>query len=124
MSKPNKSLEAQRGDDKIIYHEGNLPTPENVERYEAVLPGTMERLLSIAEKEQQHRHETEKLIILNESKLQTRAQLIALFVCIASFGMGAILILKGQSIEGLTALLVTLASFIGPYIYTQSKKNN
>ena len=35
---------------------GPLPPPEDFERYEAVLPGSTNRILTMAEKEQDHRH--------------------------------------------------------------------
>ena len=36
----------------VSIHSGTLPSPETVERYEVVMPGTFDRILTMAEKEQ------------------------------------------------------------------------
>ena len=41
----------------LTVHEGPLPSPETVERYERVLPGAFDRILTMAEKEQQNTFE-------------------------------------------------------------------
>jgi uncharacterized membrane protein len=38
----------------LTLHAGPLPPPETVERYELVLPGAFDRILTMAEKEQQN----------------------------------------------------------------------
>lgn len=47
-------------------YRGPLPTPESFEHYEAVLPGSAERILAMAEKEQNHRHSSEDRVISYE----------------------------------------------------------
>lgn len=60
---PNKS--------RIEFHEitvqGNLPSPEDLEKYERVLPGAAERLLTLVENEQKFRHEQTLKALENES---------------------------------------------------------
>jgi len=41
----------------LTLHQGPLPSPETVERYEMVLPGAFDRILTMAEKEQQSKFE-------------------------------------------------------------------
>jgi len=43
----------------IEHHIGPLPSGAEFERYDRVLPGTAERLVVLAEKETQHRHQFE-----------------------------------------------------------------
>jgi uncharacterized membrane protein len=122
MSKQNnKTLAMQKGDTKLIYQEGHLPTPDSVERYEKVLPGTLERLLQLSEKEQAHRHAAENKIIDGEHSARTRAQVIAFIFGLAFIFMAGFLIFKDKPLEGLAALITTLAAFMGPYIYSQVK---
>ena len=51
-------------------HQGPLPAPEDLTRYEDLLPGAAERIFRMAEIEQQHRHEQENKAI--SSELTTR----------------------------------------------------
>jgi uncharacterized membrane protein len=41
----------------LTLHAGPLPPPETVERYEFVLPGSFDRILTMAEREQQNKFE-------------------------------------------------------------------
>jgi uncharacterized membrane protein len=41
-------------------YRGPLPPPEHLEGYEKILPGAADRILSMAEKEQSHRHRWER----------------------------------------------------------------
>lgn len=43
------------------FYQGQLPPPEMMEHYQAIIPNLPERIVTMAEKEQSHRH-------LNESK--------------------------------------------------------
>jgi len=40
-------------------HQGPLPAPEDLQRYNDLLPGAAERIIKMAEAEQMHRHEQE-----------------------------------------------------------------
>ena len=41
----------------VSIHPGSLPSPEAVERYELVMSGAFDRILTMAEQEQQSKHE-------------------------------------------------------------------
>ena len=45
---------------------GPLPPPAALQRYDEVLPGAAERILAMAETEQQHRMEQEKAFVAQE----------------------------------------------------------
>lgn len=47
-------------------HSGPLPAPDTYGHYEQVLPGSAERILAMAEKEQDHRHRSEGRVIFHE----------------------------------------------------------
>lgn len=56
------------------YHGGveifrSLPRPEDLIRYNNAVPGATERIITMAEKEMEHRHETENRLIKNRIKL-------------------------------------------------------
>jgi uncharacterized membrane protein len=47
----------------LTLHEGLLPSPETVSQYELVLPGAFDRILTMAEKEQQNSFEHNRKIL-------------------------------------------------------------
>ena len=51
-------------------HTGPLPTPEDLQQYDLILPGAAERIINMAEIEQQHRHDLERKATTSE--LETR----------------------------------------------------
>lgn len=51
---------------QVSHHQGPLPAPEDLQRYNELLPGAAERIIKMAEAEQQHRHEQERRAIASE----------------------------------------------------------
>jgi len=47
-------------------HSGPLPSPEILRAYNEVIPGSAERILSMAESEQAHAHDMDKIVITKE----------------------------------------------------------
>lgn len=66
MSNSNRSLsnkKANNGNQSVeitTAFQGPLPSPEVLDGFEKVLPGSAERIMCMAEKEQEARHKTEK----------------------------------------------------------------
>ncbi len=65
---------------------GPLPSPEDFERYEKVLPGSMDRVLTVMEKQTDHRMETEKKELEARLRQTTRGQIIGASV-VTLFGV-------------------------------------
>lgn len=47
-------------------HEGPLPDPESLSQYESISPGFANRIMTMAEDEQKHRHDAENSVIVNQ----------------------------------------------------------
>ncbi|MDP1633348.1 MAG: DUF2335 domain-containing protein [Gallionellaceae bacterium] len=117
-------------------HHGPLPAPEDLQRYDELLPGAAERIIAMAEMEQRHRHEQEKKAIASElatrETLQTtemsridgvmrsdkRGQYLGAFVSILAIS-GAIYIAESQpwvagALVGLPILGIVKALRNGP----------
>jgi uncharacterized membrane protein len=62
---------------------GPLPPSGGFAKYEQVVPGAAERILTLAEKETHHRHRAEDSLL----KLSGRGQIFALIVSILSLGV-------------------------------------
>ena len=76
---------------------GPLPPPEYLAQYKSILPDAPERIMIMAEKEQQHRHDVENTMVKEGMKQKKTGQilgfLLALLFGAASFVLGV----KGQT---------------------------
>lgn len=61
-------------------YSGPLPPPEALAKYDQVVPGAAERILQMAEKEMQHRHENEKHL----AKSVTRTAIVSIIFAFLS----------------------------------------
>ena len=59
---------------------GPIPPPEVIKGYESVIPGSAERLLRMAEKEQQHRIEIDNQLAKGYMALNVRGQILGFFI--------------------------------------------
>lgn len=106
---------------------GPLPAPSDFGEYEVVHPGTAERLLAMAEKEQEHRHalevgdaaherEQEKRGLTLGARLTGAGMVSALVALLAVLGAGLILVLNGHELSGYTALVTATVAIITVFI--------
>ncbi len=79
-----------------------LPSPEDLERYQKLLPDAPERLLASGEREQAHRHDIERrLAALDEVGMpkfyagQRRGHIISVLLGVGYEGIMGIAVLKG-----------------------------
>jgi len=120
----------QVGVQRTIAHfsSGPLPPPDDLQRYNAILPGAAERILAMAEKQLEARllietEESASLRKMNEhdtieaNNQITHGQWFAFLICITIIGGGIWLISLDKSVWGagtiLTAVTLLAATFIG-----------
>ena len=109
---------------------GPIPPPGDIERYEAVLPGATDRILTMAEKAQSHRHdrammslETEKMVASEDSKRSYLGVVSALLISLICIGGGLYLIFAGQAWAGIALVGFDLAGLVAVFIYgTNSRR--
>ncbi len=102
---------------------GPLPHPEAFRSYDETLSGAADRILKMAEKQQSHRHAQERRemeLKENDFEILTRGQWMGfVFGTLALIG-AVLLVIVGRPVEGLTAMLLPVATIIG--IFTMSKR--
>ena len=105
---------------------GPLPHPELFEGYERTLPGAANRIMTMSEKEQEHRHQIEIGILKQKCKKQNRGQLygcgLAVFFAVVAFALA----LMGHEIIasvifGTTIIAVLIIYVLG--VVPNMKKN-
>lgn len=103
---------------------GPLPHPEILAKYNEITPGFAERIISMAEKEQNHQHECDKILISEDTKLPKRGQWFGLFSIIIIGGIAITLAyLKSHTAAGIFGG-VSLVGIIGAFmnVFKNGKK--
>lgn len=97
-------------------HSGPLPSPETFQGYENVLPGAAERIITMAEKQQDHRMGLESKH-LNEQLFQSKlGQIFGLVISIVAIGAGTHLTMNGHDTVGGILLGTTLISLVTVFV--------
>jgi len=71
--------------------QGPLPPPQQLERFNEIVPGAADRLIRMAEKQQDHRIETEKLVIKSQLTQSGRGQIFGLVIGLSGMALAAFL---------------------------------
>ncbi len=96
---------------------GPLPPPDILRQYDAVIPGAAERILKMAEEQDQHRRRLESAAIA-AGHSDARLGLILGFIIVFGFiGVATYAISKGASLVGLSMVIADLAALLGAYVY-------
>jgi len=100
----------------IKSHVGPLPSPECLQEYNSVLPGLAERIVSMAEKQSNHRIKIEEIVIQSNVKESRLGQTYGLLIGLAGMAVTLTLALSGHdsvaSIIGSSTLVSLVAVFV------------
>lgn len=101
---------------------GPIPPPQLLAEYNKVIPNAAERILTMAESQQNHRQYMEKSVIDADSRQSDRGLILG-FVVVMVLGIGGIiLIANGHSVEGLAGVLLPISTLAGVFIYAQRSR--
>ena len=120
MSPEEKRAEAILAAVEISRFSGPLPHPEDLAKYEQVLPGAADRIIRMAEQQAAHRQNLEKAVIFANVTIQKWGLGSAFVLAMTAIGGGIWLTAKGMSGAGLTAIISALAALVGVFIYGKS----
>lgn len=100
---------------------GPLPRPEDLEEYDNIVPGAAERILQMAEKEMQHRHEEDSKLSKNVITTTYLSILVAfLCVIIISF-LSFYAMYVGSPAVGGTIAVGAIATVAGVFLAKKKK---
>lgn len=102
--------------------EGPLPPPEILIRYNDAVPDAAERILRMAERNQEHRQRLEAVVIPAKVRSESRGQLIGLTLALAVIGCGTYVIAIGASGYGFAMILSDLAALVSVFVYVDYRK--
>jgi uncharacterized membrane protein len=126
IKKPNQSPVSQQQQPRepeakqhIIHqkgYSGPIPDPGSLDRYNQIVPGAAERIISMAESEAKHRHTIETMAIASDVDQRKRGQwfgfvigTIALLASIYAIFKGqekAAMVIGGTTVVGLVSVFV------------------
>lgn len=96
---------------------GPLPPAEQFRAYEEVLPGSADRLLAMAERQQAHRMNLEQTAV-NEASDRSRWGLrLGFIIAVLVIGVGAAAIFTGHPTAGLAVIIAQAAVLAGVFVY-------
>lgn len=87
-------------ENKITSHSGPLPQPEDLKKYAQIIPNGADRIMMMAEKQQQHRMELEKKAVGEQLKQSKRGQVFGLLIGLTAIAGGVVCILTGHEWSG------------------------
>ena len=129
MSNKKNSLKATVAHREVTQWQGPLPPPESLERYNDILPNAAERIMAMAEKEMEHRHKKEYIILeqdeaytLKRWKLSIISTILGfLSVIILSFLVGYAIHIGADNVALGTAI-GAIAAVAGLFTYSKLKQ--
>jgi uncharacterized membrane protein len=104
---------------RLSFHNGPLPSPEQIERYEQVLPGAAEIIFRNFESQVEHRQNLEKKVIEANVRAQAIAPFLGTFLAaLVIVGGFWVVIAKGDA-TGYAAILGAGAGLVGTALYVR-----
>ncbi len=116
--RPERKQEAERVIGMMMqkFHQGPLPAPEDLAHYEQICPGSAERIIAMAERNQIHRHELEAESLKCEYRLQSRGQWLAISALAAMLLLIGFTFWLGQPIAGSILGGGVLVAIVGMFL--------
>ncbi|MCB1310260.1 MAG: DUF2335 domain-containing protein [Leptospiraceae bacterium] len=108
-------------------YSGPLPAPDDLLKYDQIVPGAAERLIQMAERQMEHRHKLELIVVSGGSKRAWVGLFFAFLLGLSGILGGIYLISEGKDISGLATVISSAAALIGVFIYgkrSESKQRN
>ena len=82
---------------RASYFSGPLPDPETLKKYEEAMPGTVDRIIKMAEEQAKHRQEIEKAEVNTESRDSMLGILSALFMGLGILVAGTLIAILAKN---------------------------
>ena len=123
MLRPEKAQEARVVLTRAIskFHSGPIPSAEELEHLEQILPGAADRCFRMAEKEQDHRHFCDRDIILKEFSFRARGQWFALATVIFLLSAVTYLAFLGDTVSAAALGTATLVGLVTAWTASKYK---
>lgn len=85
---------------KQSLHSGPIPSPDSLGKYNSIIPNGADRIMKMAERQQEHRMKIEDKVITSQSKQSILGQIFGLFIGVLGIAGGVILGIYGNPYVG------------------------
>jgi uncharacterized membrane protein len=100
-----------------LMYSGPLPQPADLEKYNAIVPGAAERILTMAEHQAVHRQELEKKVVYSGSRDSLLGLIFGFVIAIGTVGSGVYYVLNGHDVSGTIVSGTGLCGLVGVFVY-------
>ena len=101
---------------------GPLPPQDVLKRYNDVLPGAAERILTMAEDQGSHRRGLENRVIDNDISSSKRGSWFAFIIGITAVVGSIVLLAMDKNIAGFVTLITALGTLLGVFIHASRQR--
>jgi len=102
---------------------GPLPSPSILSGYEDILPGSADRIITMAEEQISHRQSLEQSVIRSNIHNEKTGMWLAFLLTLLLMLFGAYLILNDKNTVGYFAVFGPIIFHAGNYIYNKRKES-
>lgn len=95
---------------------GPLPPAEQIRAYEEVLPGSADRILAMAERQQEHRQNLERVTVNEATNRSWWGLRLGFVIALVVIGVGAGAIFTGHALAGFGVIIAEAAALAGVFV--------
>jgi len=119
---PNRKEQLVQVSEQII-HSGPLPSPEQLVKYDEVVPGAARRIMEAADEQRKHRIAIEKQVVSSQMKESNRGQIMGFIIALIGLSLGSFLVYSGHDVAGASIAGITLVGLVTVFIKGQNRQD-
>ena len=104
---------------QVTSHQGPIPSPDTIAGYEKTLVGAADRIIKMAEKEQENRHQVARIHQSHQFILTIVGQFLAFFMGAGGLSGGIYLVARDKPITGFSVFFASLGVLAGIYLFNR-----
>jgi uncharacterized membrane protein len=105
------------------YYSGPIPPPAVLKELEQITPGAAERIIKMAEKQQEHRHKIEEVAVRSGSRDSISGIVAAAVMSLGFLALAGYAISLGHTLAGVAIGTIDIAALASVFIYgTRSRR--
>ncbi|MGK4081899.1 hypothetical protein EA74_00454 [Enterococcus hirae] len=106
------------------HYSGPIPSPDLLKRFEEVCPGSADRIITMAEKQSEHRRNMETKVVDSQVRDSKRGMIFGFIISVVGIIGGLFLIAMDKGTAGLTLVCGILIGLVALFIYgSESEKD-
>lgn len=116
LSPRQRNLVIERYEESSQIYEGPLPPASELIKYNEAHPDAADRIIAMAEKEQEARLVNATYMLREDAKTKKRGQFMGFIIALIVLGGGVFLLSQGRALEGFTTLVGAAATLVFIFI--------